>query len=826
MNRPLPIWRRVRLLGTARLRLALLLAALAATAITMLTSLPALADPTPAPSSSPSAGPGLPPPTGERTPTPEEIEEIEKLLAEMNGHVSDTLRDAFRKSEEDRIRKLLPDEGGLLAVFNVTDRTGMPVSAYTVKGDTGGLTDWDLGIENLITELCFMIVKWLIAFCCWLIAWSLSFGLAKLLLTPVLSVATSLHTQVILQLGLPSLFLSVCALITVARVFFGDRAKGWGDAALSLLIAGLTTTLLASPPQLLLGEKDSALAVARGVALEVADIILDAGPHQSPQDAQDAHDEDSASGSTLARPLTDALTDAFVVKPAMLLQYGRVFEGDCAKKYSDTKVSQIAFERQVAQYAERLKKLNQYRYYFDPTAATVTDWTMPLAQRWAVDHFGNPPMETFEKDCVHGDAKAAKRASMDKVGGAVFLLVAALIVTVLISGLSGSFLVAQCRIAWDAVRAEPALVAGIVPGAGRAYLWDLCAAVLHSLGMLLASVIGLAVLILVIQAVLDPVQQDWGRELTLRFLAVDIVCIGAVKKRKALTARSRQVANNFRAKMAAGRVGGTNGSIFTPTPAPQDRSIARTALRGAVRTAMVGVSLAQGNPLSAISYAASSSISTAALMTRIQSGGNGRKPSAARPAGQPPQAQPHPPAQAPAQAQPQPQPPAGPQNPPAAPPGSPDPSDQSVPQQAPDAPDDSPTQATTVPAGSQSTTTPSQGTPTPAQEAARQARRQRMRPRHDVPVQPAGSARQQQLRQRLDRGSRPATRRPGDQTGTPRAAGEAVATPASARQERLRRRLDNRRQAANRVPAQRPTDASLTRGEEEELERRRQRDSS
>lgn len=39
MNRPLPIWRRVRLLGTARLRLALLLAALAATAITMLTSL-------------------------------------------------------------------------------------------------------------------------------------------------------------------------------------------------------------------------------------------------------------------------------------------------------------------------------------------------------------------------------------------------------------------------------------------------------------------------------------------------------------------------------------------------------------------------------------------------------------------------------------------------------------------------------------------------------------------------------------------------------------------------------------------------------------------
>ncbi|WP_345515381.1 hypothetical protein, partial [Streptomyces yanii] len=41
----------------------------------------------------------------------------------------------------------------------------------------------------MLTELCFMGTKWLIAFCCWLIAWSLSFGLAKLLLVPVLSVA-------------------------------------------------------------------------------------------------------------------------------------------------------------------------------------------------------------------------------------------------------------------------------------------------------------------------------------------------------------------------------------------------------------------------------------------------------------------------------------------------------------------------------------------------------------------------------------------------------------------------------------------------------------
>ncbi|MDX3538924.1 hypothetical protein PV721_32220, partial [Streptomyces sp. MB09-01] len=631
-------FKRLRLLGTARLRLALLVAALAATAFTMLTSLPALAEPspsaTPAPTSPPVTNPLGPPTAGTRTPTPEELAEIEKIIADLNKRLSDGMQEAFLKAEEERLRKLLPNEGGVLAVFNVTDERNLPISAYTVKSDTGGLTDWDLGIQNLITELAFMITKWVIAFCCWLIVWALGFGLAKLLLAPVLSVANSLHTQVILQMGLPSLFLSVCALIAVVRIFFGDRAKGWGDAALSILIAGLTATLLSSPPQLLLGEQDGAIAAARGLALEVADIILDANPGPKEKAPED---EDSASSRALSRPLTNALTDAFIVKPAMLLQYGRVFEGDCAKKYSDTKITQLAYERAVNQQMERLKKFNSYRAWIDPTGAQVTDWTMPLAKQWALDHFGNPPMEQFEKDCVQGDVQAAKRASMDKVGGAIFLLVAALIVTVLIAGLAGSFLVAQCRIAWDAVRAEPALVAGLMPGAGRGYLWDWAASVLHSLGQLLASIIGLAVLILIVQAVLDPVQQDWGNELTLRFLAVDIVCLGAIKKRKALTVKSKQAAAKWRDKMSSARIGGTNNSALAPSSAPvaKNQSIARKVTRGAVRTAMVGVAVASGNPIAALGYATSSSVSTVALMNRIQSGGNGAGRRPAPPAGQP-----------------------------------------------------------------------------------------------------------------------------------------------------------------------------------------------
>ncbi|MBT2446031.1 hypothetical protein J7F03_02790 [Streptomyces sp. ISL-43] len=747
------------MLGTARLRLALLVAAFVATSFTLLTSLPAHAEPTPPPdpAATTTAPPGFPlsplQPTGglQSPPTPEEIAQIEEIIADFSKHASKAMQDAYLEAERERIRKLLPNEGGVLAVFNVTDRNGMPISAYTVRSDTGGLTDWDLGIYNLIAEICFMITKWVIAFCCWLVLRALSFALAKLLLMPALSVANSLHARVILEMGLPSLFMAVCALVCVARIFFGDRAKGWGDAALSLLIAALTTTLLASPPQVLLGERDGAVAVVRGVALEVAAIILDASPTAPPSQNKAGDEADSAS---LARPLTDALTDAFIVKPAMLIQYGRVFKAECATKYSQTKLSQLAYDRAVTEQTNKLKKYNHLRSYIDPTGAAVTDWTTPIVQRWAVDHFGTSPMEEFEKDCVTGDAGAAKRASLDKVGGALFLLVAALIVTVLISGLAGSFLVAQCRIAWDAIRAEPALILGTVPGAGRAYLWDWAASVMRSLGQMLASVIALAVFIVIVQAVLDPSQPGWeqglsdsptadpGLGLTLRFLIVDVVCIGAVMKRRKIAERSKQVSQNLRSKLSSSRIGGTHGSVFTKpssnTIAKRPR-VAQSTARVLVRSALVGVALASGNPLAAMAYAMPKSVGASVLATRLGSPGPGRGPARApaRPAGRPRPGSPQPTGTGPG--------PRTPRTPRTTPAGPVAPRTPAV--AAPASPAVRPPRPSHRPGAQPARRPPSATAPASARPTA-------AAPRHPLPTPAPASPRQRQLRQRLDRGVR------------------------------------------------------------------------
>ncbi|MCX4538564.1 hypothetical protein OHA79_50095 (plasmid) [Streptomyces sp. NBC_00841] len=194
-------------------------------------------------------------------------------------------------------------------------------------------------------------------------------------------------------------------------------------------------------------------------------------------------------------------------------------------------------------------------------------------------------MERFEATCVPGDAYAARKASLDKLGGAIFLLVAA-IVSVLISALTGSFLVAQCRIAWDAIRGKPALIAS----AGRAFP--------VGLGRIRPSLAGADTYLRHRAGGLHyhrsgrprPRAGGLGRELTLRFLIGDIVGIGTVKKRKELAARSKQGASNFRAKMSAARVGGTHGSVFTQPAAsavPKNRHIASKTARGLIRGAVV-----------------------------------------------------------------------------------------------------------------------------------------------------------------------------------------------------------------------------------------------
>ncbi|CAM5676603.1 Integral membrane protein OS=Streptomyces antimycoticus OX=68175 GN=SANT12839_101380 PE=4 SV=1 [Streptomyces antimycoticus] len=721
------LWR----LGRRQWSGALLLGALVATTVVLLTSTPALAaptDPTPSPAAT---APATPTPSDAATSRPDgslteeekkkEADRLrrkfEKFWDEQHDVIGESMQKELLRQEQKRVRKLLQDEGGVLGVFNTTDKYGIPVSTYSVDGDTGSWYQWDLGVWNLLTSLCFMLTKWLIAFSCWMVAWALSFGLAKILLKPVLAVAESLHTRVIMELGLPTLFLTVCALICAWNIFFGDRARGWGDAALSILLAALTATAVITPPQQLMGGQDQgALGAVRQFSLEVTAIILDST--HPPGEQQDDNTPVTAAG--LARPVTDALTDAFIAKPAQLIKYGRTFSDDCNERYAEALLDQLAWERKfdqrlsgakdVIRGASKASVLGPLASTADSLGIDIPGADIPgdvlskvteLSAEWTANHYGDKPMKVFEAECVP-DAGTAMKASGDKLAGAFFVLVAAIIVFLLVVGIAGSFLVAQYRIAYDAIRGEAALVAGTVPGAGRAYLWSWCGSVSRSLIQLFGTVSMLGVFIVIIDALLDAPSEEYGSGgLTVRFLVVDVVCIGAYRKRKDIARKSRDVGNNIRNRLSNARVGGTGHSLLASPSDPDHTMNARDTTNAIIRTSMASSALARGN----IRGAASSALrrdGASALATRLNHKPAKRRPT--RPASRPATRRPatRPPGTSPTAAPPRPTHPPRPGHPP---------------------------------------------------RPTRPPRRPRPTPR--VPLQPPGSSRQAQLRARIDRRTNP-----------------------------------------------------------------------
>ncbi|MET7344594.1 hypothetical protein [Streptomyces sp. NPDC005547] len=281
--------------------------------------------------------------------------------------VQDTHKEEQRKKKEAQekwekkvaqYKKDRAAHGGVLSAFDVTDRDGNPVSSYRIYSDTGDWNDWDLSIEGFLVEMMFLGNKWLVSFACFLISWSLSFSLAGLLLKPALQVSSSLYGSVVAQLGLPLLFLTFTLVVASWHLLFGNRIRGWGEMEAALVISALAIGALASPPQLLLSKDTSVVASVRNLAVETAALVLDKEPIDSQRPTTDAGWEKRPSGSSvgaqvrsapgaLARPITDALVDAFVARPAMLLSYDRTFDGECGKKFRNSRIEQAVFDQEV-----------------------------------------------------------------------------------------------------------------------------------------------------------------------------------------------------------------------------------------------------------------------------------------------------------------------------------------------------------------------------------------------------------------------------------------------------------------------------------------------
>ncbi|MFJ9968412.1 hypothetical protein [Streptomyces avermitilis] len=440
-----------------------------------------------------------------------------------------------------------PKDGsdGILQPFNVTDKDGVPISSYTVKTDTGGWKDIDLKIWNIVAQLLFGVSKWVIGFTCWLIKWALNFGLAKVMVGPVENISSTIKNQVIDRLGLPGLFLTFAGFYCGWLILFKERSRGFAEIGVSLVVAALTTTVLVSPAQVLLGQHDQAqpqgstmllseeglLGKAKDFTLEVASIVLADDP---------ASAKGSADPDNVAKPITNALVEAFIVKPNQLMVYGQTFDGPCDKAFREYKLAEFNLDQLGMNYWDAAMMDSIYDTNF-------------IGQL-------NENAKKFEAAC--GDVKPkAKRASADLAFSALFVAIAAVIVAILMILVTGTFLTAQGWLAFEAIRGHWALTAGILPGGGRATLWRWFSAITKAVLGIIIAILFLAIFILIVLALIDA---DTGDVLAVKFIVIDVTAVAGLAGHKKIKQTAQSIAVNLNRKLANARVGGAGRrSVFS-----------------------------------------------------------------------------------------------------------------------------------------------------------------------------------------------------------------------------------------------------------------------
>lgn len=569
-------------------------------------ALASVADAAPEPTPSPTAPQLVPPvdPDNPLAPAPALTPPQDGTSLDEIGQEAEKTAAAEKKAAWDKKVKEFREQyadGGVLGVFSVTDKDGIPADAYEVILDSGSSTDFQRKVQAFLIEGMFAITKWLIAFSCWLIAWSLSWSLAGILLKPALAVSDSLYTQTIVQLGLPSVLLAFSGTVAFWHICFGNRSRGWGEIAASTLISALAVTTFAAPPQLLLAHDQGAVGEVRKLGLTVAALVM--GQEEAlPEDAE----LDASGAKALTRPISDALVEAFIVKPSMLLSYDQTFHGRCAKQYTQSRIEQALYNQELDKTKKKIQDgINNGTVTEKPGwAQSIDNFIFGKAFDWTRENVvDTEPGEAFEKKCVKGDAGAAKKTSWDKVGGAAFVLFAAVLVFLLLLFLSGKFLITQVLIALEAMVARVAVTAGILPGPGRAWLWERAVSILRLLGVLVAIVVGLAVFILVVTAVLDYdkttipnfEKEETPGALTIRFFVLDLLCIAAFIFRRKLAAKGRAWAAEARTRLGNTRFGGR-----APVQL-QDGGRRRSKLAAVAKTGlMIGAMAATGGSAAAL----------------------------------------------------------------------------------------------------------------------------------------------------------------------------------------------------------------------------------
>ncbi|MFJ8165596.1 hypothetical protein ACIRBY_32430 [Streptomyces sp. NPDC096136] len=520
--------------------------------------------------------------------------------------------------------------GGLLGPLDIMTGEGVPLSSYQLEAMpvssqpqggipavdlavTGRMPDLDVvgDIQRLVLGGLFTLVRLLVGLCGWLISFVFRFPLITLLTRPAQQIADAYERHVVAPLGLEGLLLAWAFVFGLILFVRGKAGTGLGEIALTLVIAALAASAFVRPDYLL--GKDGPLDQTHQAAVEVASITTASyfgtparGGRPCDSAVGPAHEacvQEKAEAKSVVDPVQRALTDSLVVKPYMLLQYGRVIdphkagEADAYKAHlkwvessrpkqrqeqGEVDLSRCsgtfgpikeACERQVKEAGGSQKgsaksecKLlhGSAKEYCENPCARMDDVEKDFCEN------GNGPRGADTKDAAFSQlikdlkdagsvgeqaAEYAQTPTWDRVWSVAALLVAVLVVTLMIVSMSVVMLGAQGADAAAAAGGPIAWVWSMLPGPSRMLLWRWLGVFIASALVSFVAALCLPMFGIAVDAILSDSDADLMVE---RLLLVDAIAVAFLVMHRRVLAAASGFGQRVATRMRYRKVGGSH----------------------------------------------------------------------------------------------------------------------------------------------------------------------------------------------------------------------------------------------------------------------------
>ncbi|MFB6677028.1 hypothetical protein ACFCWG_32370 [Streptomyces sp. NPDC056390] len=481
-------------------------------------------------------------------------------------------------------------QGGLLSPLELDTSEGVSIKGYELGAQGGSVFSLTSNWQSMILSGLFTVVRVLVELACWAIEVAYRFPLLKLLTVPAQRLSEIYTETVVDDLGLKSMLLAWACVFGLVLVVRGKHAKGFGEIALTLVIGALAASVFITPDFLL--GKEGPIEQTQSAAAEVAQKTVNAhswggkissddpcatvsGPaYQTCYDAQDAKTPEA---QRIAKPIQDAVTNSLVVKPYMLLQYGRILD---PAHPSDRKAYQVhlkwvsggydtndgqrkedkddpcrLIKGPARQYCERepgdkgpdtLPELTPGGKLLDEVAPVLSKDDQEFAA-FLKDLKAAGPVG---KDC----AEYAAEPTWWRVAGVVMVFIAALLICALLLSAAMVLVGITAVCAGAAASGGVCFVWGMLPGPSRSAVWKWLAL----FGISMAAILAIATFIPAVGITIDVILTDGPDLLAERLLLIDVVALVGLAFHRRLLMVITSFSQRLTLRMRYAKIGGSH----------------------------------------------------------------------------------------------------------------------------------------------------------------------------------------------------------------------------------------------------------------------------